>query len=406
MVDIEQLKRWRLILGENSQDTLDSFSGGGFSLSEDERIMDEALAAIYDDTTGNDSLPGNSGGAGISRTGGKGQSSLKLAKWLADIRTFFNEDVVSVIQGDAIERKGLTQLLFEPETLKNVQPDISMVATLMSLKGRIPEKTKDTARQLVRSVVEDINRRLENDIRRAVTGALNKRNHSPIPNVTSIDWKYTINRNLKNYNRDYKKIVPERFYFFDRKHRTNNWTVILDMDQSGSMAGSIIYGSVIGSILASMSALNTRIVVFDTEVVDLTEQCGNDPVDMLFGIQLGGGTDINKSVGYCQQFITDPSKTLFILLSDLYEGGNQTALIKKVSDMVEAGVRAMCLLALSDSGTPSYDENLARRLSQLGIPCFACTPGLLPEFLEGALKGNDLSVLHTNPHPKSLSRPR
>ncbi|MCX7749879.1 MAG: VWA domain-containing protein [Clostridia bacterium] len=384
MADLKQLKRWRLILGENANETLGSYANEAFSLSQEESIMDEALAAIYD---------GVGEGEGSERLAGKGSSSPRIAKWLADIRTFFKEDVVSVIQTDAIERKGLKQLLFEPEVLKNVQPNIEMVATLMSLRGKIPEKTKDTARQLVKAVVDEINKKLENDIRRAVTGALNKRQHSPIPNVSSIDWKLTIRRNLKNYDRVQKRMIPERFYFFDRKKSTNNWTVILDMDQSGSMADSIIYASVAGAIFASMASINTRIVAFDTEIVDLSEQYDNDPVDMLFGIQLGGGTDINKSVAYCEKFISDPKKTIFILISDLYEGGNQASLVRRMSEMKEAGVKVMCLLALSDKGAPFYDENLARKLSSLGIPCFACTPTLLPELLEGALKGNDLSEL-------------
>lgn len=391
MMENEQLKRWRLILGSSANEALNSLASNGLSLDPDELIMDEALAAIYDKTTG---MPDESQGQKAGpRSAGMGPSAPKLAKWLADIRTFFPEDVVSVIQSDAIERKGLKQLLFEPEILKSVQPNIELVATLMSLKGKIPEKTKDTARQLVRTVVEEINQRLENDLRKAVTGALNRRKHSPMPSSASIDWKYTINRNMKNYNLQHKKIIPERFFFFDRARRTNNWHVILDMDQSGSMADSIIYGSIAGSIFAGMAALNTRIVAFDMEIADLTEQYNNDPVDMLFGIQLGGGTDINKSVAYCQQFITDPAKTLFVLISDLYEGGNQASLVKRMEEMYESGVKVICLLALSDRGAPSYDEGLARRISQIGIPCFACTPGLLPELLEGALKDKDLNEL-------------
>lgn len=401
MVDQEQLKRWRLILGKSANEALESFGScvGGLKLDPEDLVMDEALAAIYDGTSDNEDQGIGAGvgkGAGANsaqRSAGLGPSAPKLAKWLADIRTFFSEDVISVIQSDAIERKGLKQLLFEPEILKNVQPDIEMVATLMSLKGKIPEKTKETARQLVKTVVDEINKRLESDLKKAVTGALNKRKHSPIPNSASIDWKYTINRNMKNYSLKYKKIIPERFFFFDHVRRSNNWNVILDMDQSGSMAESIIYGSIAGSIFASMAALNTRIVAFDTEIVDLSEQYDNDPVDMLFGIQLGGGTDINKSVAYCQQFVTDPSKTLFILISDLYEGGNQASLVKRMEELYESGVKVICLLALSDSGTPSYDENLARRISQIGIPCFACTPAFLPELLEGALKGKDLNEL-------------
>lgn len=385
--DMERIKRWRLILGESSKEMLESFTGSSIELNNDEIVMDEALAAIYDKSTEGEDL------LSAKRSAGKEASSPNIAKWLADIRTYFTEDVVSVIQNDAIEKKGLKQLLFEPEVLKNVQPDIDLVATFMTLKGKIPEKTKETARQLVRMVVKDINRRLESDLRKAISGALNKRNHSPIPSAVSIDWKYTINRNLKNYNKEHNKLIPERFFFFDRAKKMNKWNIILDMDQSGSMADSIIYGSIVGSILASISSLSTRIVAFDTSIVDLTEEYGNDPVDMLFGIQLGGGTDINKSVAYCQQFIADPSKTMFILLSDLLEGGNQASLIKRMEDMHESGVKVICLLALSDRGVPCYDEGLARRLSKIGIPCFACTPTLLPEFLEGALKGYDLNAL-------------
>ncbi|MFB0844134.1 VWA domain-containing protein [Paenibacillus oleatilyticus] len=384
------LQRWRLILGDASEEKLAEYSQGDGLLDGEAKILDEALAAIYDGTGGTgleaDASPG-------SRSAGRGPSSPKVAKWLADIRTFFPSDIVSVIQADAIERKGLTQLLFEPETLAQVKPDIRMVATLMALRGKIPEKTKDTARQLVKAVVEEIAKKLEHDIRQAVTGALNRRKHSPLPSLSGMDWKKTIRANLKHYDTETKRLIPERFYFFDRARRSKEWTVILDIDQSGSMADSVIYASVVGSIFASLPALDTRVVVFDTEVVDLTEQCADDPVDMLFGIQLGGGTDINKSVAYCEQFITEPKKTLFILISDLYEGGNRSALIRRMGEMRAAGVQALCLLALSDGGVPSYDEQVAKSLAQLGIPCFGCTPDLLPELIEGALQGRNLQEL-------------
>src|SRR5437016_1346396 len=147
------------------------------------------------------------------------------------------------------------------------------------------------------------------------------------------------------------------------------------------------------SIFASLPALNTRVVAFDTEVVDLTEQCGHDPVDMIFGVQLGGGTDINKSVAYCEKFITDPAQTIFFLITDLFEGGNQAQLVRRLKDMVESGVRVICLLALSDSGIPTYDEQLARKISEFGVPCFGCTPNTLPELIEGVLKKHDLKAL-------------
>ncbi len=385
-MDLEQLKRWRLVLGKDSQDSLSSLcSGGGLALSESQCEMDEALAAIYDETA--------ESGEGGQRSAGLGKSAPRLSKWLGDIRTYFKEDVVSVIQQDAIERRGLQQLLFEPEMLKNVQPNVQLVGTLMSLKGQIPERTKETARQVVRAVVEQIKLALEQKIRQAVLGALNRREHTPLPSATSIDWKWTIGRNLKNYNPELKTIIPERVYFYSRSQKANSWTVIVDMDQSGSMADSVVYGAVCGSIFASLPALDTHVVAFDTEVVDLSEQCGKDPVEMLFGVQLGGGTDINKSVAYCERFIKEPARTLFIMITDLYEGGNQAQLVRRLGDMVASGVRAICLLALNDSGVPMFDENLARKLASLGIPCFACTPQRLPELMEGALRGADLKAL-------------
>lgn len=391
MSDPKMVSRWRLILGQSAETQLAGYNPeGNIQLSEEEMIMDRALAAIYDNTDG----AMESGGASAGPRGaGQGKSAPRLAQWLGDVRSFFPEDVVSIIQHDAMERKGWKQLLFEPEVLATVKPDIQLVGTLLSLKGKIPEKTKDTARLLVKAVVDELVERMQDDIRRAVTGALNRRQHTPLPSLSGIDWKRTIERNLKNYDSDHRQIIPERFYYFDRAKRSKEWTVIVDIDQSGSMAESVIWASVIGSIFASIPSLDTRVVVFDTEVVDLTEQCANDPVDMLFGIQLGGGTDIHKSVAYCEQFIEEPKKTLFIIISDLYEGGNQAGLIRRMRELRESGVKTMCLLALSDEGKPFYDEGVAKSLSRDGTPCFACTPALLPQLVEGALKGQDLAEL-------------
>lgn len=394
--DIEQLRRWRLILGKDAQAPLDGMcagAGGGCGLSAGDAEMDAALAAIYDE------VPEDEDDSPKQRSAGLGSSAPRLAKWLGDIRTYFKEDVVSVIQADAIERKGLTQLLFEPETLKSVQPNIQLVGTLMSLKGRIPERTKETARMVVAAVVEEVKKKLEQRLRQAVLGALNRKEHSPLPSATAIDWKWTIGRNLKNYRPEVGTIVPEKVYFYSRAQRSNAWTVIVDMDQSGSMADSVVYGAICGSIFASLPALDTHVIAFDTEVVDLTEKCGDDPVDMIFGVQLGGGTDINKSVAYCEQFIKEPKKTLFILITDLFEGGNEAQLVRRMGEMRASGVKAICLLALSDAGAPSYDENLARKLAALGIPCFACTPAKLPDLVEGALRGADLTKLATETKP-------
>lgn len=380
----KQMQRWRLILGQESESRLSGMGGG--SLSGEMDLMDQALAAIYNRS--------ENGGFGQSGAGaGHGPSNPQISKWLGDVRSLFDKELVTVIQGDAMNRCGLKQLIFEPELLENMEPDVSLASTILMLKDQIPKRSKESVRVFIRKIVEEINKLLEQDIKRAVTAAVNRRKHSPIPSAAALDYKMTISRNLKHYNPELKTIVPEHFYFFDRTSTTaaNKWTVILDIDQSGSMGESVIYSSIMSCILASMSSLSTRIVAFDTNMVDLTEK-SDDPVDLLFGFQLGGGTDINKSVAYCQQFIENPSKTLFFLITDLEEGGNRAALLRRLEEMKADGVTVICLLALADGGRPYYDAQMAKKVADLGIPCFACSPQMLPQLLERAFKGQDLNA--------------
>lgn len=382
----EHIQKWRLILGQESHERFENM--GGISLTPEQDLMDQALAAIYNRTeSGGFGNSGQGGGHGA----GSGPSNPQISRWLGDVRSLFDKELVTVIQGDAMTRCGLKQLIFEPELLEHLEPDVNLASTILLLKDQIPKRSKESVRIFIQKIVEEINRLLEQDIRRAVTAAINRRKHSPIPSAAALDYKTTISRNLKHYNQELQTIVPEHFYFFDRTSTTaaNKWTVILDIDQSGSMGESVIYSSIISCILASMSSLSTRIVAFDTNIVDLTEK-SDDPVDLLFGFQLGGGTDINKSVAYCQQFIENPSKTLFFLISDLEEGGNRAALLRRLEEMRESGVTVVCLLALAEGGRPYYDANMAQKIAGMGIPCFACNPQMLPSLLERALRGQDL----------------
>lgn len=384
--DMEQsMTRWRLILGQDSQNRFGQMGGGGLGGELD--MMDQALAAIY-----NLNSPGSFGSQnGASSGAGKGPSNPQITKWLGDVRSLFDPELVKIIQGDAMTRCGLKQLIFEPELLENLEPDVNLASTILLLKDQIPKRSKESVRAFIQKIVEEINKLLEQDIRRAVTAAVNKHKHSPIPSAAALDYKTTISRNLKHYNQELKTIVPEHFYFFDRTSTTaaNKWNIILDIDQSGSMGESVIYSSIISCILASMSSVSTRIVAFDTNIVDLTEK-SDDPVDLLFGFQLGGGTNIDQSVAYCEKFIENPKKTLFFLITDLEEGGNRAALLRRLGDMKEAGVTVVCLLALSESGRPYYDAQMAQKVAGLKIPCFACSPQMLPQLLERALKGQDL----------------
>ena len=382
MSQTEQLSRWRLILGAETEESFSGMGGGG--LSREELLMDAALGAIYGGP--GESFGGSGGG------GGKGPSSPLISKWLGDLRSLFDPETVAVVQNDAIERKGLKQLLLEPELLDTLEPDLNLASTLLMLKDQIPKKSKESARAFIRKIVEEINRLLENDMRRAVTAALNRRAHSPLPSAAALDFPYTIRRNLKNYNKELGAILPERVWFFDRSSRVNRWHVILDIDQSGSMGQSILYSSVMACVLASMSAVRTSVVAFDTQIMDLTPLCA-DPVDLLFGFQMGGGTDIAKSIAYCQGLIEAPAKTLFFLISDLDEGGNRAGLLRRLEELKASGVTVVVLLAIADGGKPYYDAQTAQRVAALDIPCFACAPEKLPQLLERALKGQSLEEL-------------
>ena len=381
----DRLRRWRLILGSEAQKRMEGM-GDGSDLSQEDLMMDTALDAIYN----RDMKFGFGGGAG------KGASSPQISRWLGDVRTLFDKDIVKIIQSDAMERCGLKQLIFEPELLENIEPDMHMASMILTLKDQIPKKSKENAREFIRKIVEQINALLETDLKRAVTASINRKLHSPIPSASALDFQTTIRKGIKDYNTKLKKIIPQKYYFFERSATTaaNKYTVILDIDQSGSMGESVIYSSIMSCILASMRAIKTKVVAFDTNIVDLSEKC-EDPIDLLFGFTLGGGTDIEKSIKYCTKYIENPKKTIFFLISDLEEGGNRAGLLRRLTQMKEDGVIVICLLAISDSGKPYYDANMAQRIANNGIPCFAAAPQMLPRLLEKAMKNEDMSEFTT-----------
>lgn len=364
----EYLKRWRLILGGNEAD------GTGITLTQEEQRIDQSLEAVYDS----------------DRRGGLGSSAPKVSRWLGDIREFFPQTVVQVIQRDAIKRLNITSLLTEKEMLETVVPDVHLVATLMSLSRVIPEKNKDMARQVVRKVVDELLRKLSAPTQQAVTGALNRSARRRNPRYNEIDWKTTIIKNLKNYQPEYKTIIPEMRIGYGRKRKAMK-DIILCLDQSGSMGTSVIYSGIFGSVLASIPAVSTRMVVFDTTVVDLTDDL-QDPVDLLFGVQLGGGTDIARALTYCQGVITRPQDTVLVLVTDLYEGGDAREMRKKFVSLVNSGVQLIVLPALNDDGAPSYDKNHAEFLANIGVPTFACTPDKFPDLMAVALSKQDLGM--------------
>lgn len=363
----EQVRRWRLVLGGAQND------GTAFSLNKTDLQVDKTLEALYDNT----------------RQGGLGPSSPNVSRWLGDIRSYFPSSVVQVMQQDALKRLNLTQMLFEKEMLENVEADVHLVATLMTLSRVIPEKTKDTARQVVRKVVDDLLKKLSQPTQQAISGSLNRSVRNRRPRHNEVNWHLTIQKNLQHYQPAYKTIIPETLIGYGRK-RSALKEVVLCLDQSGSMGTSVVYSGIFGAVMASIPALKTQMVVFDTAVADLTEEL-QDPVELLFGVQLGGGTDINAALKYCGQIISRPTDTVLVLITDLFEGGDEKNMRKRFTDLAAAGVQVIVLLALNDDGAPSYDHENAQFLANLGIPVFACSPDKFPEMMAMALSKQDVA---------------
>jgi hypothetical protein len=364
----ERKRRWTLALGGDDAD-----------LSDTDRRMSLALDALYDEEQ--------------PKSAGLGGSTPRVARWLGDIREFFPAPVVQVIQKDAFDRKGLRQMLLQPEFLATVEADVHLVADLISLRKVMPDKTTDTARQVIAKVVAELMKRLEARTAEAVRGALDRSQRTSRPRFADIDWPRTIRANLAHYQPDLNTVIPERLVGFQRRQRrlADLDEVVLCVDQSGSMATSVVYSSIFAAVMASIPAVKTRLVCFDTAIVDLTEDLA-DPVQVLFGVQLGGGTDINRAIAYCEDRIERPSKTHLILISDLYEGGNAAELLGRIARLVGLGVNVIALLALTDTGRPGYDPKNAEAFAALGVPVFACTPDQFPALMAAALRREDIAA--------------
>jgi hypothetical protein len=368
--DEERLRRWRLVLGGADD-------GTGERLTGDDLRIDAALGAVYD------TAPSGRNG---KRQGGLGSSTPGVARWLGDIRRYFPTSVVQVMQRDAIDRLHLQRLLLEPEMLAAVQPDVHLVATILELAKLLPDTSRDAARRVVRQVCDELEARLAQRTVAAVTGAVQRAARTRRPRLTDVDWGRTIYTNLRHYQPELRTVVPEKLVGFGRRQRAFEKEVVIAIDQSGSMADSIVYAGVFGSVLASVKSLRTSVIAFDTSVVDLTAEL-HDPVDLLFGVQLGGGTDIDQAIAYCETLITRPSDTVLVLLSDLFEGGVRDALVARLANLVHSGVSCVALLSLSDEGAPAYDREHAAALTAIGVPAFACTPDAFPDVLARALAG-------------------
>lgn len=372
---MNEVDRWRLVLGRYSRKRLESGcvecgSGGAADR------LDQTLEYLYGrEYESRDARPEPE-----LRPGSLDDSQPTLVGWLSDVRELFPRETVEVVERHALERYGLVELVTDPETLERLEPSEQLLKTLLALRGHLGADVLEVARRIIRQVVEELRRRLEMDVRQAMSGRLSQHRHSPVAIAANFDAAGTIRRNLKNYDPESRRIVLGDLLFFERNTRRLPWDVIICVDQSGSMAGSVIHSAVTAGILSGLPAFRVRLVVFDTSVVDLTDEV-EDPVEVLMRVQLGGGTDIAQALRYCAQLVENPDRTVLVLVTDFCEGGPPGDLVRVVTSLAESRVRLLGLAALDGEAHPFYDRAMAQRLADRGMEIAALTPGQLTSWL-------------------------
>ncbi|MFJ3054433.1 VWA domain-containing protein [Herbaspirillum sp. NPDC087042] len=365
----KNLDRWRLVLGKYADQGLQQGALSGHAAR-----LDAALEFLYGREYLGRGLRGDTGPGSLDA------SQPTLVTWLGEVRELFPNDTVEVIEKHALDRYGLTELITDPKTLERLEPNQQLLRTLLTLRGHLKGEVLNVARRIIRQVVEELRAKLEPEVRMALAGRLNRFRHSPMAMAQNFDVMGTIRRNLKHYDTQRQQIVIEQLRFFERNNRRLPWDIILCVDQSGSMADSVIHSAVMAGILAGLPAFRVKIVVFDTSVVDLSGHA-DDPVEMLMRVQLGGGTHIAQAVRYCGQLVENPHRTVFVLVSDFCEGAPPGELLREVAKLAEARVKTLGLAALDGQAHPSYDRQMAERLAACGMEIAALTPQRLAHWL-------------------------
>lgn len=369
--DAEQLNKWRLMLGRYADQQI-GFGEG----SESYQGMDDVLDFLYSREYGEDDGIRNP----KELMGGSGQSRLTVSKWINEVNRLFPKETVEILEKQALDRYGLTELLTDESVLEKMEPNQELLKMILQLKGMMSPRVLQAAKEIVRKVVEELRKKFEQDIRQSLEGRVDKNQESAVATARNLDVKKTIQRNLKHYDKERGRLVLEKVYFYARVKQHVTWHVVIAVDESGSMLDSVIHSSVMAGIFASLPMLETKLVIFDTNVVDLSGFV-EDAVETLMNVQLGGGTDIGKAVRYCESLITIPERTIFVLVTDLYEGGSIRETYAASRAIVESGAKMIVLTALDKDANPNYNRNVAAQMAALGAHVAAMTPSELAEWV-------------------------
>jgi Mg-chelatase subunit ChlD len=363
--------RWRLVLGKDAEASgLGLAPGGGAGGGEDQKGAEAALSFVY----------------GESRGGGAEESQLTVPKWIDQVNELFPKQAKEVLEREMIQKKGIAQILDQPQLLDRIEPNVELVKTLLTHKDLLTPKTRILARKVIDKVVQDLKKKLEIRVEQSITGALRKDRHSPRRVFRNLDLKTTLRRNLRNWNHERRKLFVDRIFFYAAEKNKRPWHVIVCVDQSGSMLESAIFSAVMASIFAELPGVKTSLVLFDTQVVDLTDRVGA-PVDVLLSVQLGGGTDITKGLEYCSGLVREPARTIIVLITDFYEGRPEEDLVRVVARLAGADVRMIGLGALGYDAQPQYNRATAKKLRKVGMDILSCTPEKLADCMGEIIRG-------------------
>lgn len=384
MSDIRQLElRWRLILGMKKQKR-SGLSGGNTGAEErDEELWtkrEEIIGSLYDREygSGRNTRGGENGGG---RTGGLEDSNFNVPDWINAVHELFPRKTCERMERDALERYEISEFLTNPEVLGRTTPCQSLLKSILKTKNLMNQEVLAVARELVRKVVKDLMDKLAEEIRQPFSGVKDRNKRSLIKIAQNFNPKETIRRNLKHFDGASRKLIIERPYFYSRRaQRINQWQIIIVVDQSGSMVDSVIHSAVTASIFHGLPFVKQHLVVFDTNVVDLTAE-SLDAVETLMKVQLGGGTDIGRAMEYARQLVETPERCLIILITDFFEGAPVQNLLTTVHKLISSRVKVLGLAALDYDCVPIYNKEIAEKMVRLGAEVGAMTPGELANWV-------------------------
>jgi len=370
-----RLVRWRLILGRASESALDGRAG----MSADDLAADAALGWLYER------------GEGLAdrdimdRQGGMGGSSLTVPDWLSEVHRLFPKETIERIEQDAVEKYQIHEVVTNPEVLKRIEPNETLLRAVLLTKHLMGPEVLGMARELVAKVVRKLMEKLTRTVKKSFHGT-RSRTRSNIKISKNFDAKATIRKNLGTYDSVRRKLFIRKPLFVSRTRKSlEKWQIILLVDESGSMLSSVIHSAVTAACLWGLPSVKTHLCIFDTEVVDLTDRV-TDPVEVLMKVQLGGGTDIGKAVGYAQGLVQNPRRTIVVLITDFFEGGSEHILVSRVKALCDQGCIVLGLAALDAQANPAFNPDLGRRIAQAGAHVGAMTPGELVGFIASKVR--------------------